>query len=85
MRPDITVRQQRLLDYLEQRINHRGRVPSLREAAADLGVSHAAVAQTLKALEQKGVVRRDGRYSRNLLLLNRAQEPIAGQRWREVP
>lgn len=85
MRPDITVKQQRLLDYLEQQINQRGRVPSLREAAADLGVSHAAVAQTLKALEQKGVVRRDGRYSRNLLLLNRAQEITGSQRWREVP
>ena len=85
MRPDITVKQQRLLDYLEQHINQRGRVPSLREAAADLGVSHAAVAQTLKALERKGAVRRGGRYSRNLLLLNRVQEITGGQRWREVP
>jgi repressor LexA len=85
MRPNITVKQQRLLDYLEQQINQRGHVPSLREAAADLGVSHAAVAQTLKALEQKGVVRRDGRYSRNLLLLNRTREITGGQRWREVP
>lgn len=85
MRPDITVKQQRLLDYLEQHINQHGRAPSLREAAADLGVSHAAVAQTLKALEQKGAVRRDGRYSRNLLLLNRAREITGGQRWREVP
>ncbi len=85
MRPDYTVKQQQLLDYLDQQIKQHGRAPSLREAAADLGVSHAAVAQTLKALEQKGAVRREGRYSRNLLLLNRARGIAGSQRWREVP
>ena len=85
MRHDLTVKQQQLLDYLEQQIKQYGRTPSLRETAADLGVSHAAVAQTLKALEQKGAVRREGRYSRNLLLLNRVREVAGGQRWREVP
>jgi len=85
MQPDFTVKQQQLLDYLDRQIKQHGRAPSLREAAADLGVSHAAVAQTLKALEQKGAVRREGRYSRNLLLLNRAQEITGSQRWREVP
>jgi repressor LexA len=85
MRPDFTVKQQQLLDYLEEHIRQRGQAPSLREAAADLGVSHAAVAQILKALERKGAVRREGRYSRNLVLLNRTREVIGGQRWREVP
>lgn len=85
MQPAYTAKQQQLLDYLERQIKQRGRAPSLREAAADLGVSHAAVAQTLKALEQKGAVRREGRYSRNLLLLNRAREIAGSQRWREVP
>ena len=85
MRHELTVKQQQLLDYLEQQIKQYGRTPSLRETAADLGVSHAAVAQTLKALEQKGAVRREGRYSRNLLLLNRVREVAGGQRWREVP
>lgn len=85
MAEELTARQQELLQYLEQAIARQGRVPSLREAAADLGVSHAAVAQTLKALERKGVVRREGRYSRSLRLLNRAQETAGLQRWREVP
>jgi repressor LexA len=85
MRATLTVKQQQLLDYLEEQIKQRGRTPSLREAAANLGISHAAVAQTLKALEQKGAVRREGRYSRNLLLLNRTQETGGSQRWREVP
>ena len=85
MRSNYTVKQQQLLDYLKAQIDRHGRTPTLREAAADLGISHAAVAQTLKALERKGAVRRDGRYSRNLLLLNRTRETSARQRWREVP
>ena len=85
MGTDFTAKQQQVLDYLDGQIRRRGRIPSLREAAADLGVSHAAVAQILKALEEKGAVRREGRYSRNLVLLNRAREITGGLRWREVP
>ena len=85
MRTDLTAKQQQLLAYLETQIRRRGHAPSLRDAAADLGISHTAVAQTLKALERKGAVRREGRYSRNLLLLNQVRETSAGQRWLEVP
>jgi repressor LexA len=85
MAEELTARQQELLQYLEREIAREGRAPSLREAAADLGVSHAAVAQTLKALERKGVVRREGRYSRSVHLLNRSQETAGVQRWREIP
>ena len=38
-------------------------------------MSHAAVAQSLKVLEQKGYVKREGRYSRTVYLLNRARKP----------
>ena len=85
MRSALTVKQRRFLEYLEQEIARRGAAPSLREAATDLGVSHAAVARHLKTLEDKGYVRRDGRYSRNVYLLNRAREAAGLQRWREVP
>ncbi len=85
MQPDLTVKQQRLLDYLQQTIGDRNQIPSLRQAAADLGVSHAAVAQGLKSLEDKGYVRREGRYSRTVYLLNPARQAAAPHRWREVP
>ena len=85
MLPDITSKQQRFLDYLEQELRRRGKTPSLRQAARDLGVSHAAVSQMLKTLETKGLVRRDGRYSRTVQLLNRAGDPAAAMRWLEVP
>lgn len=85
MPPDLPPKQQRLLDYLRRTIARTGKTPSLREAAGDLGVSHAAVAQGLHALEEKGVIKRDGRYSRSLYVLNRLQQPAGPQRWREVP
>jgi repressor LexA len=85
MQAELTAKQQRFLEYLQKQIERGGKAPSLRQAAGDLGVSHAAVAQTLKVLEAKGYVRREGRYSRTLHLLNRVREAAAVQRWREVP
>lgn len=81
----LTPAQQRLLDHLRRRIASDGRTPSLRETAAELAVSHAAVAQTLRALEAKGCLRRAGRYGREIHLLPRAGEPPAPPRGREVP
>jgi repressor LexA len=85
MQPVLTPKQQRVLDYLQHEITTGGQAPSLRRAAADLGVSHAAIAQSLKALEEKGYLKREGRYSRKVYLLNRARETSALQRWREIP
>lgn len=81
----LTPTQQRLLDYLRRKIAADGRVPSLREAASDLAVSHAAVARTLRVLESKGLLKREGRYGRTVHLLNRAREVSALQRGRDVP
>jgi len=83
MAAPLTPVQERLLAYLRRRLAEEGRTPSLREAAADLGVSHAAVARTLRALAAKGWLRREGRYGRTIALL-RAAPPGAG-RGREVP
>jgi len=84
--PDrLTPTQQRLLDYLQRKIAADGRTPSLRAAATDLKVSHAAVARTLRALETKGCVKRAGHYGRTVHLLNRAREVAALQRGRDVP
>ena len=81
----LTPTQQRLLDYLRRKIAADGRVPSLREASADMQVSHAAVARTLRVLESKGLLKREGRYSRTVYLLNRTRDVDALQRGRDVP
>ena len=85
MQTELTPKQRRLLDYLRRIIDRQGYPPSLRQAAADLGISHAAVAQGLKALEGKGCIKREGRYSRTIYLLNRVQETAATHRRREIP
>ncbi len=85
MKVPLTAKQQRVLDYLQREIAKTGLCPSLRQAAANLGVSHAAIAQILRVLEEKGYVKREGRYSRNVYLLNRTRQAAALQRWREIP
>ncbi len=85
MRSEPTPKQKEILAYLEAEIARTGDSPSLRRAAADLGISHAAVARLIRTLEQKGYLRRDGRYGRRIYLLNRVRETAALQRWRQVP
>ena len=85
MQSQLTPKQQQFLDYFQSELINSGQAPSLRRAATDLGVSHAAIAQIIKALEEKGCVKREGRYSRTVHLLNRTRETAALQRWREVP
>lgn len=82
---ELSPKQRIFLEYLEKEIARRGKAPSLRAAAEALGVSHAAVSQYLRILEEKGYVRREGRYSRDIYLLNPAGGVSARQRGREVP
>ncbi len=85
MQPDLSAKQQRLITYLQHVIEQQGQAPSLRQAAADLGISHAAVAQTIRTLEERGYLKREGRYSRTLYLLNPARRTDARHRWRAIP
>lgn len=85
MQPELTPKQQRFFNYLEREIVKTGKTPSLRQSAAEMGVSHAAISQLIKALEKKGILKRDGRYSRKIHLLNRIRKTAGIMRWREVP
>ena len=85
MRPLLTEKQKRLLGYLQEEIGRTGSAPSLRTAAADLEISHAAVAQTLKTLEDKGYIRRQGRYSRTIHILDDAGDVDAGLSQKQIP
>ncbi len=85
MRVEITPKQQQMLDYLKSKIKENGSCPSLRTAATDLGISHAAVAQTLKALEDKAYIKREGRYSRTLHILDQVGDIDITQRQKQVP
>jgi repressor LexA len=85
MQPELTSKQQTVLNYIERVIARSGKPPSLRQAARDLGVSHAAVAQHLNTLEKKGYLKRKGPYSRTIFLLNRSRDAAGVHRWREIP
>ena len=53
--------------------------------ASERAIEFGTVQTYLRRLEAKGYVKRKGRYSRTIYLLNRANAPVAPQRWREVP
>jgi len=85
MQQELTRKQQDFLNYLEKKIIQTGKTPSLRQAAMDMNVSHAAISQCINILEQKGILKREGRYSRTIHLLNRTGSPAGAMRWIEVP
>ena len=69
-RQPLTPRQREFFDYLRGRMEAGQDAPSLRAAAEEMGVSHTAVAGLLQTLQDKGWLRREGRYSRSLVLLD---------------
>jgi repressor LexA len=83
--PDLSSVQNKLLHYYAKHIHSKGIVPSLRQAAVDNGVSHAAIAQTLRALEAKGYIRRQDKYSRMIHLIKPYGEADAEIRNRMIP
>ena len=85
MRAALTHNQQKVFNYLKQQIKENGSAPTLRAAAAELAISHAAVAQTLKTLEDKGYIRREGRYSRTLHILDDTGDLHISQRRKQIP
>ncbi|MFH2059177.1 MAG: transcriptional repressor LexA [Pseudomonadota bacterium] len=85
MRFELTQKQQSMLAYLKNKIKDNGTCPSLRMAATELGISHAAVAQTLKTLEDKEYIKREGRYSRTLHILGNTGDIDIAQRQKQVP
>ena len=85
MPSELTPKQQKVLEYLQNHKTETGRTPSLREAAAELGISHASVAQFIRILVSKGFLQRKGRYSREIHLPEHAGPPAASRNGRRIP
>ena len=85
MRPKLTEKQEKVMGYLTSSLGQSGETPSLREMAKSLAISHAAVAQTLKLLEAKGYIRRMGRYSRNIVVLEQTGAARTDHRKKVIP
>ncbi len=82
---ELTEKQQQFFSYLTERMDEEGRIPSLRQAAIDLGVSHTAVAQLMNQLERKRYLEREGRYGRTVRLYSNPGENVHASRGRELP
>ncbi len=85
MRQPLTEKQQKLFEYLKQETRETGMAPSLRTTAAELDISHSAVAQTLRTLEEKKYIRRQGRYSRTIHIFDDTREIDPGLRQKLIP
>lgn len=71
MSKKITRRQQAVLDDIEKHIREKGYGPTVREVCQDLGLSSPSTVHVhLKALEEKGFIRRDPLKSRSISLAN---------------
>lgn len=78
----ITLRQQKVLDFIANHLDLRGYPPTLREIAAHLQISGTlGVMKHLEALERKGLIRKQPGSSRGIALAGAAPSislPIAG-------
>ncbi len=70
---ELTKKQKNLLSYLAQYKKDHEETPSLRQCAIDLGVSHTAIAQMVKTLENKGAIKRGGKYDRYIKIINKLE------------
>ncbi len=69
MTKKVTKRQQAVLDDIERHIKEKGYGPTVREVCQDLGLSSPSTVHVhLKALEEKGFIKRDPLKSRSIAL-----------------
>ena len=85
--PQLTPRQRRVLETIQQSISKRGYPPSMREIGEAVGLmSSSSVSHQLQALERKGYLRRDPKRPRamEVVLPDEAGEPQSAEPEREA-
>lgn len=69
---DLSRRQQAILKFIERFLEDNDYPPTIRDIQADLGISSTSVVDyNLKALEARGLIRRNSKISRGIELVNR--------------
>lgn len=68
-RPELTERQQELLDYIVASVHERGIAPTHREMAEYQGIALKTIVERVAALEKKGYVRKEPGIARGLKVL----------------
>ena len=82
MAEKVTKRQQAVLDCIEECIREKGYGPTVREVCQSLGLSSPSTVHVhLKALEEKGLIKRDPLKSRSIALTYQLEDAaLAHQR-----
>jgi len=84
---DLSRRQRDILGYIEQFLEDNDYPPTIRDIQSDLGISSTSVVDyNLKALETRGLIRRNSKISRGIELVSRGSArrnvvsiPVIGQ------
>ena len=70
-------KEQRVLEYLKEKINEKGYAPSVREICKDLGIKSTSSAQGyIEKLANKGYIDKDNGKSRAIILTEDTQEKV---------
>ena len=85
MRPELTDRQQSILDFIVREIQSRGFPPTLREISTEFGISSTqGVRRHIDALEKKGYIERDSG-ARSITVCSEILDLSSGQDVVSVP
>jgi repressor LexA len=84
---DLSRRQQAILQFIERFLDSNDYPPTIRDIQTELGISSTSVVDyNLKALETRGMIRRNSKISRGIELVNRGLHrrnvvsiPVIGQ------
>jgi len=84
---DLSRRQQAILTFIERFLDDNDYPPTIRDIQSDLGISSTSVVDyNLKALETRGLIRRNSKISRGIELVSRGSArrnvvsiPVIGQ------
>ena len=83
----VSRRQQAILQFIERFLDENDYPPTIRDIQSELGISSTSVVDyNLKALEARGLIRRNSKISRGIELMNRGSSrrnvvtiPVIGQ------
>jgi repressor LexA len=82
----LSVRQRDILSYIEDFMTRRGFPPAIRQIQETLGISSTSVvAYNLKALEGKGLLKREGKVSRGITIPQTTPARLSHQLATQVP
>ena len=82
----LSNRQREILSYIEGFVQDHGYPPAIRQIQDKLNISSTSVvAYNLKALEQKGLLRRQGKVSRGITIPQMSPVRLSGRETTHVP